>query len=303
MTENKGFIFLGDIIKLPEEIKEYQIIQGYVLKKANQNQVEEIRKYIGESGHVNFYKIKYESIVQKNEDHVDYKPSDDFHDWNYWIIEHNEKQSRYNIKLALLLAKINLFTLFEKLPDTGTIHQQYAYHNFITENIGVHNVKEISQTDLDEIQKIYNLLTKIDEENYPYIDKSVKDYMHLQTIPRRTPFYVLGMFSILEALLVSNSEEVSISHQLKTKISLLNNRFDTPIDFSDYFGKTNYNKVITLLYNYRSNIAHGNFSDFNGKLQVLVKPEHVSKVIHNILKATLKQALIEPQLITDLKNC
>nr|WP_274606949.1 HEPN domain-containing protein [Peribacillus sp. TH16] len=267
-----------------------------------------IKTDLSSTGNEDFYILNFESIGHETDNTVGITVgniSPNFEDWNYWIIEHNETQVRPNVKLALLLSTCNLFSLFEKISNTGRIKHKYAYHSFITENIGRNNVKEISHADITEIQEIYLLLEKFnkDEDRYTYINKALKDYWQLQSIPSDSPFYILGMFSILEALLVHRSKTVSIGHQITTKLSLLNNRFEHPINFSEIFGATKYKKVIEKLYEYRSDIAHGDFSDFNGDLQVLGDPDNVSKVIHRILKATLKQALKEPQLITDLKNC
>ncbi|USK33062.1 hypothetical protein LIT25_21325 [Bacillus sp. F19] len=301
MTNNKGFIFLGDRIKLLMEEQEVQLIQDYYLKKANRQQVEFIKNT---TGNISFFSMNYELIKGEEDDNVRYYHTENFEDWNYWIVEHNESQSRFNIKLALLLSTSDLFSLFEKLPKLVSMYQQFSYSNFIAENTTRANYefKEISQTNIIEIQDIYNLLEQFNKVEYTYIAKALDDYYQLRNIPNQSPFYILGMFSILEALLVHKGQ-VSITHQIKTKLNLLNNRFEDPINFSEFFGDVRYEKVIAKLYEYRSDIAHGDFADFNGDLKVLVKFDHVSKVIHKILKTTLKQALKEPQLFKDLKNC
>jgi hypothetical protein len=302
VTNNKGFVFLGDRLKLLMEMQEVQIIQDYYLKKANRQQAEFIKST---SGNTHFFELNYELIKSDEDNNVTYIHAEDFEDWNYWIVEHNESRARFNIKLALLLSHSDLFSLFEKLGKTGRVFQQYSYSNFIAENTprSDFEFKEISQNDINEIQEIYNLLEQFNKVEYTYIDKALLDYYQLRIIPSRSPFYILGMFSILEALLVHKSNVVSITHQIKTKLNLLNNRFEDPINFSEFFGNVKYEKVIGKLYEYRSDIAHGDFSDFNGDLNVLVDFDHVSKVIHKILKTTLKQALKEPQLLKDLKNC
>lgn len=109
------------------------------------------------------------------------------------------------------------------------------------------------------------------------------------------------MFSILETLLVPR-ESSSKGRQLRTKLSKINKRLEHPMNFSEFFGRQNFKTVIYTLYEYRSDIAHGDFADFNEKLKILVKPDTASIVIRKILKATLKQALKEPQYINDLKN-
>jgi hypothetical protein len=303
VTENNGFILFGDVINLQEELQEIQIIPGYILKKANSNQMEIIKRNLTETGNRDFFMLNFETEKQEIDGVIHYLNLPDYKDWNYWIIEHNESQFKYNLKLALQLSKCDLFCLFEILSSTGRIHHQFAYHNFISENIGSYNIKRITLEDIMEIREIYGLLEDFSYEAFTYIDKALKDYSQLKTMPSRYSFYILGMFSIIEALLVHKSQVVPITHQIKTKLSLLNNRFDHPINFQEFFGEVRYEKVISKLYEFRSDIAHGDFSDFNNELKLLVDSKNVSKVIHRILKSTLIQALKEPQLISDLKKC
>lgn len=295
VADYNRFIVIGDRIRLSKGINEVQITDKHFLKKANEEQVLMIKKDLFSTGNENFYLMNFES--------VGHTISPYYEDWNYWIVEHNETSS--NIELALLLSTSNLFSLFEKLGKNGMSNHKNGFHNFIADHTVRDNVKEISQADGIEIQEIYRLLQDFDKERdiYTYISKALSDYRNLQAIPRENPFYILAMFAILEALLVHNSQSVPIGHQLRSKLGLLNNRFEHPINFFEFFGNVSFKKVIDTLYKYRSDVAHGDFSDFNGELQLLVDPDNVSKIIHRILKATLKQAIKEPQLIEDLKNC
>ncbi|WP_163537235.1 HEPN domain-containing protein [Gracilibacillus sp. YIM 98692] len=300
----KGFIFLGDIINLPEGITEVEIVPGYFFKKPSIDQIEIIRRFVKDSGHETYYKTKFESIARLIDGHVDYTPSDNYDDWKYFVIEHDESQAKFSIQMALLIAKCDLYVLFENLPIVGRTFQQFAYQNFLSENTGVHKEKNLSTQDISEIQEIYYLLENLDGEKYGEIKKAVDDYRHLREIPSRSPFYTLGMFTILETLLTHRSEKVSITHQIKNKLNLLNNNlFEEQVNFSEFFGDVKYEKVISLLYQYRSDIAHGNNTDFNGKLQTLKNPRLVSVVIHNTLKSVIKLSLKEPKLMADLKKC
>lgn len=293
MTDNDHFIFIGDSIKLPEDMKEVQLTEKYLLKKASPQQVDMIKTDLKFTGNEMFYLLNFESIGQKI--------SPNYEDWNYWIIEHNETGSKFTIKLALLLSTCNLFSLFDKVGKCGRGNHKTGYHNFIIEKLN-YDVKEISQADIIEIQEIYGLIEKINkEEDNIYINKALKDFWQLQAIPSDSPFYILAMFSILETLLVPR-ESSSKGRQLRTKLSKINKRLEHPMNFSEFFGRQNFKTVIYTLYEYRSDIAHGDFTDFNEKLKILVKPDTALIVIRKILKATLKQALKEPQYINDLKN-
>ena len=57
------------------------------------------------------------------------------------------------------------------------------------------------------------------------------------------------------------------------------------------------------MYEYRSRLAHGGEGDFSGKLQVLGSPDRALELLKQTVKTAIRQALIEPQLIFDLRNC
>lgn len=183
------------------------------------------------------------------------------------------------------------------------MHQPYAFHSFIFDNTYNHTEKQLSLESINEIQKIHGLIEKLDKTEYKYISKALIDYRYLRTIPRENPFFTMGLFSILESLLVHHSDVVPINHQIRNKFELINNRFEHQIDFSKYFEGANSKTIISRLYEYRSKSAHGDFVDFNSRFQVLKKPDLLLKVIDKIVKRTLKLALEEPRIISDLKEC
>ena len=57
------------------------------------------------------------------------------------------------------------------------------------------------------------------------------------------------------------------------------------------------------MYGYRSLIAHGGEPDFTGKLSLLKDEETALKLIKETAKAVIRQALSEPQLLLDLRDC
>ncbi|MCR8635763.1 hypothetical protein [Paenibacillus radicis (ex Xue et al. 2023)] len=307
MEPNKGFLFIGDTIRLEDDIQEFQIIEGYVLKKASETQVEGIKSFFSNNADSDFFRMNYETIPEQYEDHTYYRQVEKFNDWNYWIVEYDEEQSNFNLSLSLLLSKINLFPLFEKHKDSGKSYQNYAYQIFVAERKGGYKLKQITESDIQEIREIYHLLEGFGKEKhlFKYINKAINDYWLLRLIPKSTLFYTVGMFAILEALLVHHSQTISILHQLKTKLNLLNNRLEPSrkIKFQEFFGEVKYETIISKLYSYRSDIAHGDFSDFKGELNILVDHKLVIEFIHHILKSVIVQSLREPQLIMDLKNC
>jgi hypothetical protein len=75
------------------------------------------------------------------------------------------------------------------------------------------------------------------------------------------------------------------------------------LDYSP-FGKVSHDKVWTSLYSFRSAIAHGRTPDFrNDKdLRLLNDQDVATTFVKTVVKAALRQTLIEPQLIADLRE-
>ncbi|PKM08391.1 MAG: hypothetical protein CVV14_04290 [Gammaproteobacteria bacterium HGW-Gammaproteobacteria-4] len=113
---------------------------------------------------------------------------------------------------------------------------------------------------------------------------------------------ILALFSVLESVLTHNprGEFDSIGHQIRTKIALVANRSDLEIDYS-VFGSTSSDTIWKKLYDLRSKIAHGSEVSFSGPLQVLNDAYLVEKFMFSALRAILRFAVKEPQLVTDLK--
>jgi hypothetical protein len=50
-------------------------------------------------------------------------------------------------------------------------------------------------------------------------------------------------------------------------------------------------------------LAHGGAPTFNGKLKMLRSHGHALELEKQTVKAVIRQALIKPQLLSDLKDC
>jgi hypothetical protein len=137
--------------------------------------------------------------------------------------------------------------------------------------------------------------------------KRLTDQMlELEALPQDSPLLFLGYFAILESLLTHKPDPKdtidSIARQVKRKLTLLDNRWDPRVDYAA-FQATKPEKVWGAMYGYRSCLAHGSNADFGGDLQILGEPSRALRLIKDTLKAVLRQVLMEPQLIVDLRNC
>lgn len=128
----------------------------------------------------------------------------------------------------------------------------------------------------------------------------------LKLLPSRSPLIFLGYFAILESIL-SHSPKFSdpydfVMRQVKTKIAFLNNRFERKIDYSKFSGAPA-ETVWAKMYNYRNLLAQGATPTFDGDLAILASHAQALGLLKRTLKAVVRQALVEPQLLLDLKDC
>jgi hypothetical protein len=130
--------------------------------------------------------------------------------------------------------------------------------------------------------------------------------LELDALPSDSSLLFLGYFAILESLLTHQpklSDTIdSITRQVKRKIVLLDNRWQPRIDYSP-FPKSTPEKIWSVMYSYRSCLAHGGKPDFKKDLQLLVGSDLALMLLKQAVKGVLRQALAEPQLIVDLRNC
>lgn len=94
----------------------------------------------------------------------------------------------------------------------------------------------------------------------------------------------------------------SITRQVKTKVALLDNRWQPRIDYASFQGAKP-GTVWSTMYAYRSSLAHGDTPDFSGELKLLGNNAQALGLLKYTVKAILRQALIEPQLIMDIRDC
>ena len=330
---DKPFFFIGDIIKTKINTP-ISIIHGYQLKKANHVQIQLIKQLLN-----SFFDTAYNILFNLNSYECEFIPlKDKFNkinylknetDWNYWVIEidipideyeKKDDEIRDNISTidkSFLLSELNIQLLWGFLHysiNKNSIYldsfRSYDYRllNFYKEQGPFIKTKKIiNSTTLKEIQALISRINKISkfEENSQII-KSLNDFTKIFEISKKSPFRIIGLFSILEHLITTNPlfSDKSINKQLQSKLNLLNNRFKNKIDIKQHFKvhpEISFEKIIEKLYTYRSDIAHGNNVDFEDKLKELNNHDKVQSFLTVLVKECIKQLLIEPKLINDLR--
>jgi hypothetical protein len=116
----------------------------------------------------------------------------------------------------------------------------------------------------------------------------------------------LGYFSVLESLLVHKPDPKdptdSITRQVKKKITLLDNRWRPKLDYS-IFGNPNPEAIWGKMYDLRSAIAHGDTPDFKKDLKTIKDRTNALSLLIRTVRAIARHALLEPQLVADLREC
>jgi hypothetical protein len=141
---------------------------------------------------------------------------------------------------------------------------------------------------------------------WPGIQAAFQRRLELASVPADSPLRHLGFFVVMEALLTHppapGDPADTLGRQLQTKLPLLSNRMDIPLPFGDLDSSASTNTLLSALYTYRSAIAHGAEPSFDGKQQVLRSREKVGAFLDVTTRRLLRQAALEPQLVTDLKG-
>jgi hypothetical protein len=98
------------------------------------------------------------------------------------------------------------------------------------------------------------------------LEAMLRKYLRLRALPDHE-LRVLGYFSILESLITHKPVDSmdSLVRRVSGKMALLSNRFKRPLPYDGLAGSPTPQKAWTSLYEYRSNLAHGQIADFKSK--------------------------------------
>lgn len=164
---------------------------------------------------------------------------------------------------------------------------------------------DISMAEIIEVCTLRSQLQKHDNRLVD-IKRLAAQLKDLKALPHHSPLRFLGYFGILESLLTHAPKPSdpydSITRQVKRKVALLDNRWTRRIDYAA-FGGGSQDMIWSKMYAYRSQIAHGGGLDLTGEMKVLGSHQVALRLIKETAKAVIRQALSEPQLLVDLREC
>ena len=231
-------------------------------------------------------------------------------EWRYFVISfrgNNHTALEIEDAFSLLPSELQVgFTIVTSFGGHGLAwHPGRLFYLLQEARWGHLTFVEVSAAD---IEKIVSIHAQLQSHDHLLIDvkRLVRQLRDLDGLPTQSSSRFLGYFAILEAVLTHSPNPTdpydSITRQIKKKLELLNHRFDPHIDYSR-FGNAAADTIWGKMYSCRSSLAHGGEPDFGRELSLLGDQANALKLVKEAVKKVIRQALIEPQLLADLRDC
>jgi hypothetical protein len=288
----------------------HDIAPGHVLAKATDEQIAEIKYFLGRSFDYS-HGFPWEYAPVKTDNGYSF-PTGPREQWRYRVVnfegpnEHIEE-----LEWAMQLCKDDLEigpTLISiGGKPHGIMHNPLllsSFHAARSMMLGV--PKSISTASIKEIPSYYQLI-KTTLVSYPAFQRVFREFASLKALPRKSRFLTLGYFILLESVVThqpsSSDSGDSLNRQIKSKMALLENRFCRKLDWTGFDACKSNDQLWSKLYAYRSHLAHGVAIDFKKAHKALKDDEAVRAFMQEAVKLVLIQVLKEPQLLLDLQQC
>jgi hypothetical protein len=227
-------------------------------------------------------------------------------EWRYFVIAFRGSNSTLErLREASELAPVELEIMFTTTKG-GVVWRQDRLFQALQEV--QHNddlFVEIGAADVAEIVKLHAQLQHYGSQVLN-LKPCLTQLGQLKGLPHRSALSFLGYFSLLESLITHSPRPAdpydSITRQVKKKLILLDHRWPRKIDYTPFNG-TPAETIWGKMYAYRSAVAHGSTPDFKKNSAILKSPAHAFRLLKETTKAVIRQALEEPQLLVDLREC
>lgn len=315
MHHIENFSFIANHIELTCDLP-FELTPGYTIKRPDDTQIAAIEANLERLGnfispHQLPYNVSYSlDKVSNQETHITTHALSRSK-LKYFITSYDRDGTLelFRIQLAANLADVVLtFDLLKFDVFRGeyacTCEPDLVFRFFSETDYTVQH--KVNLEVLQQIKQTYEHILQI-ENGYPGIMHSMTLYNSLRYLPKYHDLKMLGLFTVIESLLTHNPQSSetgdSLTRQVSTKVPLLFERCGRDIGYSQYFGKAKQDKIWKTLYSYRSCLAHGKHADFTGEFRMLKNPGVADDFLTESIKLLLLQALVEPRLITDLKEC
>jgi hypothetical protein len=305
MVEN--FVFVMNVSSLESE--EFTLAPGHILRRANPEEIERIRSILPQ--------IHFGPTPSRL--HWEYEPPSlgggpyqplTQEKFRYFVIAFDGSSQEAGViqraaDISIREIELGLTVTTMNGAQGWVITPGRLFHFLSSEPMYGQFCKPFSERDAAEVSSIYSRLKDHDKALVD-VDQLASQIGQMKEMSRWSPLAVLGYFAILEALLTHLPKPLdpydSITRQIKKKLTLLDNRWSTRIDYSP-FGGAEPEKVWEKMYSYRSALAHGAKPNFERDLKLLRSPDHALSLVKETVKSIARFALVDPRLLEDLKNC
>jgi hypothetical protein len=312
MAQAENYAFVMNVASLP--VESYELAPGHTLRRATHEEAEEIKQNLEHlsvtRGATLIGTLLWEARFPLTRTSLQSGPESE---WRYYVLSFTGPNAIVNeLEIAANIAPLELelgFAAIGTVPGAGrhglVLNPGRMFH--VLENARMDATFFVSPTveELTEITRVYSEF----RQEHPELDeikRLARRVTDLKGFPHRSPLRFLGYVAILEALLTHlpkpSDPYDSITRQIKKKLLLLNNRFPRRIEYAP-FGNVSPEKLWSRIYEYRSQLAHGGNPDFSGDLAILGNHEQALRLVKETVKAVVRQALMEPRLLLDLREC
>ena len=326
-----GFLFIADVVQIPLGCLPYKLGHGFSLEKATETEIESWIRPLTKAALARFEHLsqsnaslyRYEGLWVDSATHsgkTTVRLSRD--QWRYYVIRYTSsdepRRLRKAMQQATKLLDVELVPAFEvsfgarrkNSEGTQTPCTMELSRRLYTEPSGLALPWEIPEVNEDALLSLAELFSKRTalQPKHDSIVRSLEILEQSDDLKHDTPMWLLSHFVSLEALLTHapspGDPNDSISRQLLISIPLILRR-SNELDIIKELGiDAPLKTIIKKLYALRSRIAHGNipWPSSGSSLDALINLNTATMAIRLILKAVLRQALYEPDLICDLKG-
>lgn len=304
-----GMAFVVNISRIAGESSgRLDLASGHVLRRANKKEIKAVRDVCKDYG------ISHWSAwqcVRLEDGQYQNLPTEE---WRYFVISFKgSNDTIVEIERALCIAPCEIkigFTLLtgpfrDIVAPTLVFDPGRLFH--LLRSVGEQHPPfvEVTQSDVDQVEAVRGKIRGFDEAVIS-VKGLIQQMLDLEALPHQSSLLFLGYFAILESLLTHQPKKTdtidSITRQIIKKLQLLDNRWKPRIDYAKFQGAKP-PTIWSTMYNYRSALAHGGSPDFKGDLQLLGDSDSALILLRQTVKSVLRQVLIEPQLIVDLRSC
>ena len=314
-----GLSFVLSDLSIEGEVP-HQLADGSYFRRAAPNEIEIFQNQLGQILTGGFYswpryncRVTEEKHGNRTTFHFEELPEEE---WRYWVVSYNGNNAfAHKVQKAALLLEtdfdIGLDVMFDELDQQGKVMgwtglPLHLIDKYSSPDEAQKNARILNVAELETLKELIDLVDNLPDE-YDFVEHAFKNFASIRLVPRHSELRTVGYFAIVEALITHSPRLTetldSISHQIRNKAILVRKRFARNVEMSSYFLPAAEEKIWTLLYSYRSCLAHGSKVDFDKKFLVLKNQGAVVAFLQEFLKELLKFALREPEFLMDLKRC